>query len=656
MRRRPVAVLSFAFALAGVRLVLAAPGDLDPTFGGGGIVVTPIVGTNAQAMAVMRQTDGKLVAAGYANLPIVGDPDNHDFAVVRYDEDGTLDSTFGGTGIVTTSIRPGQDDAHAVIQQADGRIVVAGLSYDGTGFNDSTITVVRYLDDGTLDPEFGGGTGKVTTAVGPDYDGAFAVVQQSDLKLVVAGYSGTDVALVRYTTDGTLDSTFNGTGKVTTTVGSQATARALLLEAGDDKLVVAGISDTDVLLARYDTTGMPDATFAGGVVTKTVGSGAKGYALLQQASDGKLVVAGVADNGTNLDFLLLRYGLDGMPDGGFGTSGVAVTPIGSGNDSAYGLAQQADGALVAVGSSDKATNLDFALVRYDTSGMPDATFGTAGIVTTPIGTDEEAMAVLVQPNGGIVAAGYSFGAGSTRFALTRYLSLPGTTTSTSTTTTTSTTTIVTTTTTTSTVSPSSSTGISTTSTTVFVSSTTTTTQGSSTSTTTFIGTTTTSTLLLVPGGPAGKTSNDCFLELAVRGAVAPAVQKNQIVSCGDGSPCDQGPAGDGRCEVEIAVCALQTDPRLPDCTPPASLERVKVGKPFGGATSVLVGSNGPKCTAPARVVVPLKLSRSGKYLPGKSKVVIKGNATAPKGVPSRKDTDKWTIQCVPAGGEDGDGN
>src|SRR5204862_5650547 len=136
--------------------------------------------------------------------------------------------------------------------------------------------------------------------------------------------------------------------------------------------------------------------------------------------------------------------------------------------------------------------------------------------------------------------------------------------------------------------------------------------------------------VLVPGGPATKTSSDCYLELRVRGVVPAGVQKNQVVNCGEGTSCDQGPGGDGRCEVEISACASQADPALPDCTPPAVLESVKVSGALAGATGGLLA--GPACTAPVRVQVPLKLSRSGKYLAGKSKVVLKGRARAPKGV------------------------
>jgi hypothetical protein len=285
----------------------------------------------------------------------------------------------------------------------------------------------------------------------------------------------------------------------------------------------------------------------------------------------------------------------------FGTMGVVTTPIGSGDDSAFALVQEADGKLVAGGSSSNGTNLDFTLVRYDAGGTPDPGFGTGGIVTTPLGTGDDAVAgLLVQPNGGLVAAGYAV-SGAKQFALARYLTL------------------------------------------------TTPTTATTTSVTTTTGPTTTTTLVssLVPGGPSTKTNNDCYLELKVDG-IAPGsgqVQKNQVVACTDGDPCDQGPCGDNRCDVQIAACASQSDPALPDCTPPASLDAVKIGGGVNVSTADLRA--GPSCTPPFQVAVSVKLNKKGKYQAGKSKVVIKGNAKAPKGVSPRKDTDKWTIQCMP---------
>ena len=592
--------LVFLVAVGSAGSALAAPGDLDTSFNMTGVVTTPVL-TGPLATSVVHQMDGKTVAAGFAF-----NGTDLDFALVRYDTTGALDPSFGGgTGKVTTPIGPGDDELRALIQQTDGKLVAAGVSYDEF-FNTSTFSLVRYLENGTPDPGFGGGTGKVTTAISPDFDGALALIQQADGKLVAAGYSGTasgtGIALVRYETTGMLDMSFNGTGKVSTPIGTLTIALAILQQAGDQKLVVAGSADNDIVLARYGTTGTLDSMFNGtGIVTTPVGTAdAEARALIQQAGDGKLVVAGVSSNASDTDFTLVRYDLDGTPDSMFGTLGIVVTPIGSGDDQAFGLAQQDDGKLVVAGSTNKGTtidpDLDIALVRYDATGMPDPGFGTSGIVTTSLGTgDEEAEAIVIQPNGGIVVAGYTTSGVPKSFLVVRYLSLTGTTT-------------------------------------------TTTTATASTTSTTLVP-------ILVPGGPLAKTSNDCYLELRVSGVGSSQVQKHQIVMCTDGDACDQGPCGDNRCDVEIAGCSSQTDPALPDCTPPASLDKVKIGGALGGSVGQLLA--GPACTPSTRVQVPVKITRKGKYQAGKSKVVIKGNATAPKGVPSRKDKDKWTIQCVP---------
>jgi uncharacterized delta-60 repeat protein len=610
--------------LASTVPALAAPGDLDLGFNGTGFVVTVVPTGSSQAKSIARQTDGKVVVAGFANVPVQGN-DNLDFLVVRYDTAGGLDSSFGGTGIVTTAIRDGDDQAEAVIQQTDGKIVAAGLSYDA-GFNDSTVTLVRYLDNGMLDPNFGGGTGKVTTAIGTGtYDGALALIQQADGKLVVAGYTDTDIVVMRYDTSGMPDTSFNGTGIVTTTVGTSAQANAVVEQAGDHNLVVAGSfamapsPDKSIVLVRYGTTGAPDTTFNGtGIVTTPVGMGsADARALVQQASDGKLVVAGVSNDGIEDQFTLIRYGTDGMLDtAGFGTGGIVTTSVGTGDAAASGLALQADGKLVAAGQASNGTNTDFALVRYDTSGTPDGTFGSGGIVTTPIGNDDAAAAIVYQPDGFLAVAGF---ATTTQMdvAVARYVGIEE---------------IVTTTTTTL--------GSTTTSTTTTIGATTTT-PGSTTTSTTLLNS------VLVPGGPPTKTSSDCYLELLVAGAQTSDVKGNQLLVCKDGDPCDAGPAGDDRCDLKLAGCVKQTDPALPDCTAPATLASARIkGKVAIDVSALLAGP--PRCTPFVDASVVAKRNKRGKYLAGKSKLVLKGLAKAAKGVSPRKDADKWTIQCIPA--------
>src|SRR5262245_82010 len=557
--------------LASTVPALAAPGDLDLGFNGTGFVVTVVPTGSSQAKSIARQTDGKIVVAGFANVPVQGN-DNLDFLVVRYDTAGGLDSSFGGTGIVTTAIRDGDDQAEAVIQQTDGKIVAAGLSYDA-GFNDSTVTLVRYLDNGTLDPNFGGGTGKVTTAIGTGtYDGALALIQQADGKLVVAGYT-----------------------------------------------------DIDIVVVRYDTSGMPDTSFNGTGMTTPVGMGrSEARALVQQASDGKLVVAGVSNDGTEDQFTLIRYGTDGMLDtAGFGTGGIVTTSVGTGDAAASGLALQADGKLVAAGQASNGTNTDFALVRYDTSGTPDGTFGSGGIVTTPIGKDDGAAAIVYQPDGFLAVAGF---ATTTQMdvAVARYVGIEA---------------IVTTTTTTigsTTTTP----GSTTTSTTPTIGSTTTT-PGSTTTSTTLLN------RALLPGGPPTKTRSDCYLELLVAGAQTSDVHGNNRFDCKDADPCDVGPAGDDRCDLKLAGCVKQSDPALPDCRPPATLASARIkGKVAIDVSALLAGP--PQCTPFVDASVVAKRNKRGKYLAGKSKLVLKGLAKAPKGVSPQKDADKWTIQCMPA--------
>src|SRR5262245_8240943 len=414
MKHPRLLLLPTLLLLASTVPALAAPGDLDLGFNGTGFVVTVVPTGSSQAKSIARQTDGKVVVAGFANVPVQGNPDNLDFLVVRYDTAGGLDSSFGGTGIVTTAIRGGDDQAEAVIQQTDGKIVAAGLSWDGIEFNDSTVTLVRYLYNGTPDPNFGGGTGKVTTAIGT-FDGALALIQQADGKLVVAGYTDNDIVVVRYDTSGMPDTSFNGTGIVTTPVGmGLAEARALVQQASDGKLVVAGVSNDGTkdqfTLIRYGTDGMLDtAGFGtGGIVTTSVGTGDAAASGLALQADRKLVVAGVSNDGTKEQFTLIRYGTDGMLDtAGFGTGGIVTTSVGTSDAAASGLALQADGKLVAAGQASNGTNTDFALVRYGTSGTPDGTFGSGGIVTTPIGNDDAAAAIVYQPDGFLAVAGFA---------------------------------------------------------------------------------------------------------------------------------------------------------------------------------------------------------------------------------------------------------
>ncbi|MFZ5538249.1 MAG: WD40 repeat domain-containing protein [Pseudomonadota bacterium] len=400
-------------------------GTLDSTFGSGGKVVTAIgSGSNANDLgeAVALAPDGKIVVAGSSYTGATWD-----FSLVRYNADGTLDTTFGSGGKVTTAIGAGEDRANALVLAPDGKIVVAGYSYNGTKYD---FALVRYNTDGTLDPTFGSG-GKVVTAIGTSHDYALALALAPDGKIVVAGYSDNgadaDFALARYNANGSLDTGFGSGGKVTTPILSGVDIAFALALAPNGKIVAAGESANGTTrnsaLALYNADGTLDTSFGtGGRVVTPFGSGYDAAFAIALAPDGRIVVAGFSDNGvTGRDFALTRYNANGSLDTSFGSGGKVVTAIGAGNDYARALALAPDGKIVVAGQSANGTTDDFALARYNADGSLDTTFGTGGKVVTAIGAGNDfAYALALAPDGKIVVAGSSHNGANYDFALARY--------------------------------------------------------------------------------------------------------------------------------------------------------------------------------------------------------------------------------------------
>src|SRR5215471_5387552 len=333
--------------LLGVALILlivvpsplrAADGDLDTTFGSGGIVITDFGGDDV-ATSVALQSDGKIVAAGRT---LVGGVSS--FALGRYNSDGSLDTTFGTGGKVTTD---SLGDAFALSIRSDGKIVVAG----GRTQSPSNFALARYNSDGSLDSTFGSG-GKVERT---DFSGLFvALVLQPDGKIVVAGGKNGDFVLVRYNGDGSLDTTFGSGGTLTTDFsGRDDEAYALAIQS-DGKIVAAGRTTTtsgsvmsDFALARYNSDGSLDASFGtGGKVTTAFPSPFPGAAYsMALEPDGKIVAAG---GGLDVEsgIRLARYNSDGSLDITFGVGG----KVGLSDPDGKSIALQPDGKIV-VGTS-----------------------------------------------------------------------------------------------------------------------------------------------------------------------------------------------------------------------------------------------------------------------------------------------------------------
>ena len=395
----------------------AQAGTLDTTFGGDGKVTTNLTSGRDHAVGLIIQADGKLVAAGRAGGR------GGRFALVRYLADGTLDDTFGGDGKVFTNFTARFDGAFDLELQADGRLVAAGMA---GGFN--RFALARYNSDGTLDTSFGG-DGKVTTNFTAGGDFAFGVAIQTDGKIVAvgrAGGSGGRVAVARYNNNGTLDTSFSGDGRATTnfTAGEDTVDHVAI--QSDGRIVVAGTAgyfgnNARFALVRYDTDGTRDATFSGdGKLTTNLTSGFDGaFAVAIQPLDQKIVATGQA----GLTLAVLRYDPDGTLDSTFSGDGRVRTNFTRGLDYADDVALAADGKIIVAGAANFfGANPKFALARYNGDGTRDATFGGGdGKVTTDFTSVwDGAYDVEIQATDGtIVAAG---GARNGRkFALARYL-------------------------------------------------------------------------------------------------------------------------------------------------------------------------------------------------------------------------------------------
>lgn len=398
-------------------------GPLNTSFNGTGKVTTAVGPGDDDGMAAVRQPDGKLVVAGQFY-----NGSNFDFGAVRYNVDGTLDLTFNGTGSVMTPIAT-QDYAFAVALQPDGKIVIGGCSVTGSYL----FALVRYNPNGSLDTSFNG-TGKVTTAFGVDAVGGAGIAVQGDGKIVMGGYTGGagigDFALARYNADGSLDTSFNGTGKVTTNFGGNDDVGRDMVLQPDGKIVQVGYSGPgaawDVGVARFNIDGTLDTSFNGtGRVTTPVG-GAKDEAdAVVVQPDGKVVVAGYSGNGVNDDALVVRYTSAGALDTTFNGTGKLSLPLGPGNDTLRSLALEADGRIVASGYASNGANNDMATIRLNADGTLDTSFNGTGTLLTTFGASEDyAMDTLVGPDGSIDLVGYTGPAGSVDVAVARLATTP----------------------------------------------------------------------------------------------------------------------------------------------------------------------------------------------------------------------------------------
>jgi uncharacterized delta-60 repeat protein len=386
--------------------VRGLPGAVDTSFAGG-TIVTPVDIGEDYVNAVAVQADGKVLVAGSS-----GTVGGAKLSLLRYQRDGALDTTFGAGGKVLVALGAnGNDRANAMLVQDDGKIVVAGSSHQGASGID--FALLRFNADGTPDAGFGNG-GKVFADFGSDTDRAWALLLMPDGSIVVGGETntgnsagGVDFALARFSASGTPMNGFGAQGKVITPLKSAAgtdIVRALALQTvnGEARILAVG-GEGDFLAARYTDAGVLDGGFASngkvvGLFNANIGS-AHAVTVLP---GGEAVIAGHIGH----NFAAVQLSASGQLDNGFGPAndGRFVLPVSATNwDEATAVVRQADGKLVLSGwvYSGNSSAGDFAALRLHADGHIDAGFGNAGVTIQPMaaGTKSDlAHAAVLQPD------------------------------------------------------------------------------------------------------------------------------------------------------------------------------------------------------------------------------------------------------------------
>ncbi len=426
------------------RTIPAVAGSLDAFFGVGGAAYSQLGTGSAQSYGIYRDPAGLIYTVGFANNGSNGD----DIALVRYNADGSRDLSFGNQGQVLTTIAPanGGDYAEDVTGALVGgqlRIVVTGRVWNGTDYD---MVVIRYNTDGSLDTTFGG-TGFVTTGFPTSQDDAAYRVafDETTGTTLVAGTSRfgsrDDFVLVRYNLDGTLDATFGNLGVVDAQFGLSDSLSGLAIDSLG-RIVVGGTSQTasgnDFVVARFGTDGVLDTTFGtGGFTTVNVGSTPSNDIASSLRIDGlgRIIVGGTVRNGATTDFGLIALTSAGVLDGSFGVGGRVVAPVFANQDDVLNdIVIDSFNRIVAVGTTHVGTTpnsrFNTVVARFTVSGAFDNEFGTGGVTQTQLNGDfvdnrDDAQAVTVDGANNVLVAGHTLFNGFDVFDVLRYVGTAG---------------------------------------------------------------------------------------------------------------------------------------------------------------------------------------------------------------------------------------
>jgi uncharacterized delta-60 repeat protein/gliding motility-associated-like protein len=361
----------FASAAGSIDIAVARfniDGTIDNSFGTNGKITTAVGTADDLAHSILIDNNGRILVAGVAQTGA-----GYDLCLVRYTATGVLDNIFGINGKVITNFGYSNQEAFSIAIQPDGKIVAGGTVGSGYPFWD--FAVMRYNEDGTLDNSFGT-NGLVVTDLGRA-DNIMSIALQPDGKIVATGNSSMfpveNVVVARYNTNGTPDVSFGSGGKIVTTFGFARNLSFSIKVQGDNKILIGGSTGSgydNYALRRYNTDGSPDINFGtNGIQTTDLLNGSDIIYSLSLQSDGKIIAAGYSSSGGISRFSMIRYSTLGIPDPQFGNAG-QVTTIFPGNSArGYSSIIQPDEKIIISGAADVPI-INCALARYHLKTIP----------------------------------------------------------------------------------------------------------------------------------------------------------------------------------------------------------------------------------------------------------------------------------------------
>lgn len=425
MKRKLFLVGLVLSLIAIVPLYSQNAGDLDFSFSNDGKAFFDLAPGSDESYATAVQADGKILMAGNS---VTGS--NSDFSLLRLNEDGQLDVTFGTNGKVISSFGSNSEYSRSIVVQSDGKIVIGGFRRNSWNYD---FVLIRYLPNGQIDNSFGI-NGIAINDLGGD-DRLYDLKILPDGRFLAVGYSEnisgqSDVAVLKYQTNGSLDNSFGVNGKVFLSVGTSSDFGYTLALQADGRFIISGYYvvtsiNHDIFVARYNSNGTLDSSFGvNGISVIQISAGKDEIYSSAVLSNGEIVLGGFTMYNGFFATLIVKLNSIGNLDPLFGSSGKIIKSIGAYDDYGWSIIIQSDNKIVLSGTtiSNNSNKFgDFFLMRLNPNGSDDLSFGTNGIVVSSIGIyNDESYSSLIQSDGKLVLAGYSKVSSFDQYSIARY--------------------------------------------------------------------------------------------------------------------------------------------------------------------------------------------------------------------------------------------